>query len=47
LFSHLKSIVDLDAKVANRAVQLGMPERQLYCPKILRPAVDQRGLYGA
>ena len=40
LFSHLKGIVDLDAKVANCAFQLRMPEQQLYSAKILRPAVD-------
>lgn len=43
LFSHLKSIVDLDANVANCAFQLRMPEQQLYSAKIFRPAVDQRG----
>lgn len=43
LLCHLKSIVDLDAEIANCAFQLRMPEQQLYGPKILRPAVDQRG----
>ena len=43
LLCHLKSIVDLDAEIANCAFQLRMPEQQLYSPKILRPAVDQRG----
>lgn len=45
LFSHLKSIVDLDAQIANCAFQLRMPEQQLYSPKILRPsAVSGRKL---
>lgn len=47
LLRHLKGIVDLDAKIANRAFQLRMPEQQLYRPKILRSAVDQRSFCAA
>lgn len=43
LLCHLKRIVDLDAEIANGAFQLRIPEQQLYRPKVLRPAVDQRG----
>jgi hypothetical protein len=41
LFRHLKSIVDLNAEIANRTFQLGMSEQQLYRPKVLRSPVDQ------
>lgn len=43
LLCHLKRIDDFDVKVANCAFQLCMPEQQLYRPKILHSAVDQRG----
>jgi len=29
LFGHLEGVVDLDAEVADRALQLGMPEQEL------------------
>lgn len=42
-FALPSSIVELDPQIANCAFQLRMPEQQLYRPKILRPAVGQRG----
>jgi len=43
LFRHLKSIVDLNTKIANCSFQLRIPEQQLYRSKVFRPAVDQIG----
>lgn len=37
LLCHLKSIVNLDAAIANYAFQLHIPKQQLYRPRLLRP----------
>lgn len=44
LFSHLKSIVYLDPKIPDGALQLSVAQQQLYGPEILRSAVDERHL---
>ena len=44
LLRHFESVVNLDPKVADCAFQLDVPEQQLHDPKVLRAAVDQRGL---
>lgn len=44
LLRHLERIVDLDAEISNRALQLAVPEKQLNRPQILRATVDQRRL---
>ena len=44
LFCHLECIVDFDAEVAYRALQLRMTEEQLDSPEILGAPVDQRCL---
>lgn len=36
LLCHFQRIVDFDAKVSHRALQLGMSEKELDCPKVLR-----------
>jgi hypothetical protein len=41
LLGHFQGIIDLDAEVADRTLQLGVPEQQLNGPKILGPVVDQ------
>lgn len=47
LLCHFQRIVDFDAKVSHRAFQLGMSEKELNCPKVLRTPVDQRRLGSA
>ena len=47
LLCHFQRIVDFDAKVSHRAFQLGMSEKELDCPKVLRSPVDQRRLCSA
>ena len=44
LLRQFEGVVNLDAEVADRALQLGVPEQQLHRPEILRPPVDQRSL---
>jgi hypothetical protein len=41
---HLERVVDLDAEISNRALQLEMPEEKLAGPQIARFLVDQRDL---
>jgi len=41
---NLECVVDLDAEVANGALELRMAEEQLHGPPVLRPPVDQCGL---
>jgi hypothetical protein len=42
LLSHFKRVVDFDAEVSHRALELGMSEQQLHGPEVLRPPIDQR-----
>ena len=42
LFGHFQRIVDLDAQVADRAVEIRVTEQQLNRPQVLRATVDQR-----
>ena len=44
LFSYGQSIVDFDAQVSDRALNLRMTEEQLHGAQIARSFVDQRGL---
>jgi hypothetical protein len=46
LLGHLHSIIHLNTKVANGALQLGVAKKQLHCPKIFCPPVDQ-GRFGS
>jgi len=41
LLRHLQRIIDLDAEVSDRALQLGMTEQQVNRPEILGSPVDQ------
>ena len=47
LLGHLECVIDLDAKVSRGALDLGMAEEQLNCPKVARSAINQRGLGSA
>ena len=47
LLGHLKSVVDLDSQIANRALRLGMPEKKLNSPEVLGASVDQGCLCAA
>jgi hypothetical protein len=40
LFRYCKSIIDLDAKIANRALDLRMAQQQLDGPQVAGTAVD-------
>lgn len=44
LLGHLERVVDLDAKVADGALEFGVPEEQLYRPQVPGTPVDQRRL---
>jgi hypothetical protein len=46
LFRHFQGIIDFYTQVPYRAFQFGMPQQQLYRPKILCPSINQRG-FGA
>ena len=37
-------VIDLDAEIPDRALDLGMPEQRLDSPEIACPSVDQGGL---
>ncbi len=39
-----QSVIDLDAEIANRALQLGMTKQELAGAQIAGPLVDQRDL---
>lgn len=41
LLRDLDGIVDFDAKVAHGALDLGVPEQELHCAQVSRPAIDQ------
>src|SRR5271170_5306568 len=41
LFRYFQSIIDLDAKVSDGALDFGMPQEKLNCPQISRTSVDQ------
>jgi hypothetical protein len=41
LLGHFQSIIHLNTKVAHSALQLGMAKKQLHCPKIFCPSVNQ------
>jgi hypothetical protein len=41
LFRYCQGVIDLDAKIPDRAFDLGMPEKKLDGPEIARPPVDQ------
>ena len=41
LFGYGESVVDLNAEVAHRALDLLGPQQKLYCPQIARAAVDE------
>ena len=44
LLRNLESIIDLNAKVPDRAFELGMAKKKLHGAQILGPSVDQRRL---
>lgn len=44
LLRHLKRVVNFDAEVANRALQLRVAQQQLHCAKVLGSAIDKRCL---
>ena len=43
LFRNLKSVFDLYAEVAHRALELGVPQKKLNGAKVSRLAIDLRG----
>ena len=47
LFGNRECVIHLDAKKANRALDLAVPKKQLYGAQIARSAVDQRRLSSA
>jgi hypothetical protein len=47
LLGYCKCVIHLDAKIANRALDLAVPEKQLHGSQIARAAVDQRRLGSA
>lgn len=47
LLRHLEGVVNLDAEVTHRALELAVAEEQLHRPQILGAAVDQRRLCSA
>jgi hypothetical protein len=47
LLGDSQSVVDLDAKITNRTLDLGMPEQQLDGSQIAGAAVDESGLGSA
>ena len=42
LLGYFEHVIDLDSKIAHRALKLGMPEQQLNGPQVLCAPVDQR-----
>ena len=40
LLGDRQSVINLDTEIANRALDLGMPEQQLYGPQIARSAIN-------
>jgi hypothetical protein len=42
LLCHLQGIVNLNSQISEGALELCMPQQQLYDSEILRPRVDQR-----
>ena len=47
LFGYGKSIMDLDAKIADRALNPLVPQQALYCSQVAGPAVDEGGFGSA
>jgi len=47
LLGNCECVIHLDAKKANRALDLAVPKKQLYGAQIARSAVDQRRLSSA
>jgi hypothetical protein len=47
LFGYGKSIMDLDAKIADRALNPLVPQQKLYCSQVAGPAVDEGGFGSA
>jgi hypothetical protein len=43
LLGYRERIVDLDTKVSDGALHLGVAQEELYCPQIASAPVDQRG----
>ena len=46
LFRYCQSVIDFDAKIPDRAFDLGMTEQELDSPQIACPSIDQ-GRFGA
>jgi len=47
LFRYGEGVVDLNAEIAHRTLNLGVAEQQLHSPQIPGSAVNQRGLRSA
>jgi hypothetical protein len=43
LFRYCQGVIDLNAKISDRAFDLCMPEQELDSPEIARPPIDQSG----
>src|ERR1700722_6075724 len=43
LFRYCQGVIDLDAKIPDRAFDLGMPQQELDGPEISCPSIDQGG----
>ena len=41
LLGHLQRVIDLDSEVTHRALQLGVAQKELHRPEVLRPAIDE------
>jgi hypothetical protein len=47
LLGYGKSIIDLDAEIPNRALDLGMSQQELNRPQVARSSIDQRSFRAA
>jgi hypothetical protein len=43
LFGYGNSIIDVDAEIADRALNLLVLQQKLYCSQVAGPAVDEGG----
>ena len=41
LFHYCQGVIDLDAEIPDRAIDLGMTEQELNCSQVACPSVDQ------
>jgi len=46
LFCYGEGVIDLNAEIAHRALNLLVPQQKLNCPQVAGPAVDE-GRFGS